>query len=358
MDPTFNLNKDRAKRILRFVAENNVHDTIVHTEIKAELLDEELVELLAAAGIRVVEIGIQSTDPHVLKASNRPCDLAKLETNAALLNRAKIDMILQLIAGLPGDSYLGLKRSVDWCVLQRPASVVVFPFFLLPGTYFHKHCDEYGIKADPNPTYYVFESKGFGYAEILKGLDLGRQTTALYHSGFGLFLYFVARHWRVPGSEVVEHWGHWLTEKGCSHAELALSPPDYYRELRLFVATWCRETGLDAALAGEVLRYCHYMQRIKGAPAPGAIAGRGTPSNRMLLRKFRFTISSLVTTDELPTRQENHILFIRKEGAALSCVVPPVLRQILRRPETTAQGRIAAIDEHVANAGRASSPRL
>jgi hypothetical protein len=223
---------------------------------------------------------------------------------------------------------------------------VVFPFFLLPGTYFHKHNEEYGIKADSNPNYYVFESKGHGYAEILKGLALGRHTTALYHAGFGLFLYFLSRHLKASGSEFVERWSQWLSERDYNHAELALSPPDYYRELRQFVAVWCRETDLNASLANEVLRYCHYMQRIKGAP-----------SHRMLLRKFRFSISSLVSSDELPSEQENHILFVRKDDAVLSCVVPPVLRQVLRTPAITAQDRIAAIDAHVADGTRGCPQR-
>src|SRR3989338_1765147 len=177
MDPTFNLNKERAKGILRFIAENNRHGSIVHTEIKAELLD--------------------------------------------------------------GDNYESFKRSVDWCIMQRPRSIVAFPFFLLPGTYFHRHSKRYGIKADSNTNYYVFESRGFAYAEIVKALTLGRHTTAMYHEGFGLLLHFLEKHLKLRGSEFVEGWSRWLAENDQNHDELGLQT--YYKLLRQFLAVYSRE---------------------------------------------------------------------------------------------------------------------
>src|SRR3990167_2738302 len=329
MDPTFNLNKERAKGILRFIAENNRHGSIVHTEIKAELLDGELAELLAAAGVRVVEVGVQSTNSRALKTANRAYDLKKLGDNVQLLTRGKVDVILQLIAGLPGDNYESFKRSVDWCIMQRPRSIVAFPFFLLPGTYFHRHSKRYGIKADSNPNYYVFESRGFAYAEIVKALTLGRHTTAMYHEGFGLLLHFLEKHLKLRGSEFVEGWSRWLAENDQNHDELGLQT--YYKLLRQFLAVYSREEDVNCSLPLEVARYCYYMQKMGGERSTEGVNGGNVPSDMTFVRRFSFNINSLFGSERLPEKDDTYILFAKRDGSVFSYAVPPLFRGVFKK---------------------------
>lgn len=328
MDPAFNLNRERAGRILRFIARNNRHKSTVHTEIKAELLDEELAELLAEAGVGVVEVGVQSTDPEVLKTANRAYDLKKLGENVQLLARKKVDVILHLIAGLPGDNYEGVKKSIDWCISQRPMSTVVFPFFLLPGTHFHRHSERYGIKADPNPNYYVFKSKGFTYAEILSAITLGRHTTALYHEGFGLLLYFLESHLGLRGSEFVERWAQWLGERNETHAGLGLQT--LYKLLRQFLTTYCKEEGIDCPSTLEVARYCYYMQKANTGNLSEGRNGRNAPHSKVFVRRFSFNISSVFNPGGPPTKGQTYILFTGKDGLVSSHVVSPLVRKLFQ----------------------------
>ena len=48
MDPTFNINQERAKEILRMIITYNRKSNL-HVELKAELLDEEMMDLLKEA---------------------------------------------------------------------------------------------------------------------------------------------------------------------------------------------------------------------------------------------------------------------------------------------------------------------
>lgn len=326
MDPTFNLNKERAKRILTFIAENNSYKSIVHTEIKAELLDEELADLLAAAGIRVLEVGVQSTDAKVLKIANRAYDLNKLGENVQLLVKRNMDVILQLIAGLPGDNYERFKKSIEWCVLQKPRSIVVFPFFLLPGTFFYRNNKRYGIKADSNPNYYVFESRGFTYDEIIKAHVLGRHVTAIYHGGYGLLLYFIEKTLKLRSSEFLERWARWLRENNQTYTGLGLHT--LYRLLKQFLAIYCKEENLNFLLFLEVTKYCYYMQKAGGV---SLLKDKSTSSKNTFVRKFSFNINSLFNSERLPIKKQTYILFVNKDGFVFSYVIPPLMRKIFKK---------------------------
>ncbi len=338
MDPTFNLNRERAKRILHFIAKNNPQKCLVHTEIKAELLDEELVELLVAAGVRVVEVGVQSTNPEVLKTANRVYDLKKLAEMAQLLTRKKVDVILQLIAGLPGDNYERFKKSIEWCILQKPRSIVAFPFFLLPGTYFHRHNKKYGIKADANPNYYVYESKGFTYAEIRKAIALGRHTTAMYHGGFGFLLYLFEKYLKLRGSEFIERWARWLIENNQTYAGLSLQT--HYKLLRQFLMVYCKENNLSCSLPLEITRYCYYMQKISDGYVLGGVNGTNILPNKAFLRTFSFNINSLFNSERLPAKEQTHILFTGKDGFVCSYVVPAPIGKLFRKNSPNMTDRV------------------
>ena len=113
MDPTFNTNKKRSKEILRIIIKHNKKSTL-HVELKAELLDEEMVDLLHKAGTDYIEIGIQSTNEKTLKLINRNFEPDKFRENVLLLNKKNLPYEIQLIDGLPADNYETLKNSVDW----------------------------------------------------------------------------------------------------------------------------------------------------------------------------------------------------------------------------------------------------
>ena len=88
MDPTFNVNKRRAKEILRiFIKHNRI--SRLHVELKAELLDKEMVELLHMAKTDLIEIGIQSINKKTLKLINRHFEPERFSKNMRLLNKKK-----------------------------------------------------------------------------------------------------------------------------------------------------------------------------------------------------------------------------------------------------------------------------
>ena len=78
------------------------------------------------------EIGVQSTLPQTLDVIDRKVSTEKVLQNVnALMERTKIDIHLDLIAGLPGESYPNFMSSVDTVMALEPEHLQIEPVKLL-----------------------------------------------------------------------------------------------------------------------------------------------------------------------------------------------------------------------------------
>ena len=112
VDRTFNYDPARARELFTFILERN-RGSHLHFEIGAHLLDEPTLELLeqVPADTFQFEIGVQSTLPATLAAIGRRAPLERLLANIRRLRqRTRIDLHLDLIAGLPGEGFDGFCR--------------------------------------------------------------------------------------------------------------------------------------------------------------------------------------------------------------------------------------------------------
>ena len=172
LDPSLNV-RPRLKRLLVEIARLNAGQRIrLFSEIRAEAVDDELADLLAAAGFNWFEIGLQSTNPEALKLMNRPTRLKRFVAGAQRLKARGITPSIDLIIGLPGDDLRGFMRSVDFVAdhgLQD--DVQIFPLAILPGTDFRRRSRELGLRFENHPPYTVTASRGFSPEDFLLAYD-------------------------------------------------------------------------------------------------------------------------------------------------------------------------------------------
>ncbi|MBJ6727313.1 B12-binding domain-containing radical SAM protein [Geomesophilobacter sediminis] len=228
-DPTFNLNPKRAKEILKYICSINKTASI-NTELRAELLDQETIDLLEQAGVGFLEIGLQSTNPATLKIIGRETNFAKFEQGIALLRKSPINYVIQLIIGLPGDSLSTFKTSMDYVLNLAPDKLQVFELQLLPGSALHDNAGEHGMLFHPTPPHIVVQNSTFSYTDMIRAKELFREA----------FLIYVRRNYaelaKLPGlkpSELIEAWSAWR------EATTGISLDEYERcnsakRLRLF----------------------------------------------------------------------------------------------------------------------------
>ncbi len=165
MDPTFDADPKRAKKILRLFVKYNKKSKL-HLELKAELLDEEMIMLLHRANADYIEIGVQSTNQKSLKLINRTLNRRVFKRNISLLNKYGINYQLHLIDSLPGDTYNDLKRSLDWILSLHPPLIKIMKLRVLPGTYLARHAKRFGIICDSTPPYFSHKSNTMSMADL------------------------------------------------------------------------------------------------------------------------------------------------------------------------------------------------
>jgi radical SAM superfamily enzyme YgiQ (UPF0313 family) len=132
-DDNFTANKDRAKRILRKMIENDLifKDTFFfgRTDLAR---DEELLKLLKQAHLTSVLVGIESLNQKSLDYINKQQNIEDIEECGKALKKYKIKLIASLVLGLDEDNVDDIRRGVKFCkhieaFHVQPAILTPFP---------------------------------------------------------------------------------------------------------------------------------------------------------------------------------------------------------------------------------------
>ncbi len=191
LDPTFNLNPERAKTLLRLFREKapDIHFTF---EIRSEFLDREMAELFSDLTCSI-QLGLQSIHPEVLRKVNRQFNRRDFYDKILLLHEAGAVYGFDLIYGLPGDTYDGFCESLDFALSLRPNHLDIFPLAVLKGTELYNTAAKYNIVYSASNPYTVLHTPGFSEHDIKKAEKLARACSLFYNRGeavpwFSMFL--------------------------------------------------------------------------------------------------------------------------------------------------------------------------
>jgi len=185
VDRTFNYDDARAREIFAYILEHN-QGSHFHFEIGAHLLNTETLKLLSKAPPDTFqfEIGVQSTFDETLDAIDRRVDLARLEQNVtALRENTDIHLHLDLIAGLPGESYSQLLDSLDRVIALEPHHLQLEAVKLLPGAPLREASEQLGIRFDPNPPYTVLGTPQLSFDNLHATRALSRLLDMSWNHG-------------------------------------------------------------------------------------------------------------------------------------------------------------------------------
>lgn len=171
VDRTFNVDKERSFRLMRWIMENDRGHATFHMELAPHLIDRDWTELLRQArpGLFQFEIGIQSTDPAVIRAIDRNQYFeAYRDSLLEFLTLDNVHTHVDLIAGLPGEDRDSFYRSFD-AVHDLNADHFQLGFLkLLRGSPIMQRLEHYGYVYDPAPPYEVIRSDHMEAGDLLE----------------------------------------------------------------------------------------------------------------------------------------------------------------------------------------------
>jgi histone acetyltransferase (RNA polymerase elongator complex component) len=106
----------------------------VRVSTRPDSLDIEKLDLMKRAGVRTVELGVQSMDDHVLALSGRGHAAADSENGVGLLKNLGFQVGVQLMPGLPGDSREVFLSTVEKVIGLGPDMARLYPALVIRGT--------------------------------------------------------------------------------------------------------------------------------------------------------------------------------------------------------------------------------
>lgn len=186
IDRTFNCKKSHAMAIWKYLHEQDNGVTNFHFEMTADLIDQETIDFLKTVrkGLFQFEIGVQSTNPHTIRAINRNVDFAKLSGIVKQIKAGgNIHQHLDLIAGLPHEDYASFGRSFNDVYALRPEQLQLGFLKVLKGSMLHQKQAEFSIVSHDAAPYEVLTTHVLPYEDTLKLKYIEEMVETYYNSG-------------------------------------------------------------------------------------------------------------------------------------------------------------------------------
>ncbi len=186
VDRTFNCSHQRALEIWRYLTEHDNGVTNFHFEIAADLLNEEELELIASMrpGMIQLEIGVQSTNPEVVREIRRKMDFDRVARVVRRLSENhNVHLHLDLIAGLPLEDFASFGRSFDQVYALRPQQLQLGFLKVLKGAYMYEKAADYGCVYRQKEPYEVLFTRWISFEEILRLKQTEEMVEVYYNSG-------------------------------------------------------------------------------------------------------------------------------------------------------------------------------
>lgn len=106
----------------------------IRVSTRPDAVDDAVLAVLKRYGVRAVELGAQSLDDAVLAANGRGHTAAQVTAAAVAVQRAGLELGLQMMTGLYGSDSACDRRTAAGLASLRPATVRIYPTVVLRGT--------------------------------------------------------------------------------------------------------------------------------------------------------------------------------------------------------------------------------
>jgi radical SAM superfamily enzyme YgiQ (UPF0313 family) len=163
--------RERAKIICEKIASCSRKIPTVAT-LDILVLNEGMIEDLKKLSVirNQFHFGLQTTNSLALELLKRKSG-PNIFTKKIGQLRSSIpgaEISFDLIYGLPGDTYEGFRKSVDFALSLKPGKLYLSPLLLLPGTPFWDEKVEFGFDYENKPPYMVRSNNHFSKEDMKK----------------------------------------------------------------------------------------------------------------------------------------------------------------------------------------------
>lgn len=181
IDPNFAGNRERAKKVIEIFNKFSP-DSELTLYLRPEFIDDEAIELYKKANIEEIRIGIQTTNKNV-PLWIRSNSLKHVNEELPKLSKNEINWRAELIVGLPGDDYNGLKNSISYIESLKPTTYYCYHLTLIKGVKLYSLVDNFenNLWITKDEFDRAYSSSTYSHEELLTMLEYSDKKEKKYN---------------------------------------------------------------------------------------------------------------------------------------------------------------------------------
>ena len=127
-----NVQKEYLSAVQPFLKSNQIDS--IRCSTRPDYINDEILNMLKSFGMGIIELGVQSADDNVLKLSNRGHTFEDVEKAVNLIKNHGIQVGLQMMTGLPGDTKQTSVETAKKIADLKPRCVRIYPTLVMEDT--------------------------------------------------------------------------------------------------------------------------------------------------------------------------------------------------------------------------------
>ena len=201
----------------------------IRCSTRPDYINDEILSLLKSYGMSVIELGVQSADDVVLKKANRGHTFVDVKNASELIKKHGISLGLQMMTGLPGDTYTTCVETAKKIASLKPCCVRIYPTLVMEDTMLYSMYQKGEYKPQTvdeavqlvSQIIPIFQSAGSQIIRIgLQTTDNVNRNTVIgpYHPAFAELCYS-----RIERNKIEKH----ITENNIKNMNVQISAPKH-----------------------------------------------------------------------------------------------------------------------------------
>ena len=157
IDDCFNCKPSRAKRICELIVKSGLKFSITFPNgLRGDIMDEELLDKLKAAGTYRITYAVESASERVQKFVKKNLNLSKVKNRIEATDRKGILVDGFFMVGFPGEKRAEVMQTLDFALSSRLHSMNIWFVTPFEGTELHRQAKDLGYQLEAAADKYTY----------------------------------------------------------------------------------------------------------------------------------------------------------------------------------------------------------
>lgn len=140
-DATLTADTEWATALFEGMIENNI-DITWNCSTRAERVNDSVLKLMKKAGCHTIALGMESTDPVVLKNIRKNVAPEQLRESVSLIRKNGMNTVVFCVVGFPGETRGSIEKTISFLKTLDTTYITLGIAVPAPGTDFYKYVEE------------------------------------------------------------------------------------------------------------------------------------------------------------------------------------------------------------------------